>query len=317
MDLVIRNATIAGESGVKDIGIREGKIVKIMERIDVQGVEEVHAQGNLVSPGFVNSHMHLDKALILERYDWSEQDFVQETFMQRRRDESNKLKKDFTVEDVCDRSFRMAQMCAVHGTTALRTHAEVDSVVGVTDVEGVLAAKEASRDFMDIQVDVFPVVGFEEMPEVETLMRQGLELGGDLVGGDPEIDSDGSAHVDRVFALAKEYDKDIDFHVDQGFSAETFNLPYIAEKTIAEGWEGRVCWLATATPCLTCRSRFAGRPSPSARLPESASAATRMMPSWKGWSSLKKVGSTSPTCPTTRRTPGTHSVTAICCCWPS
>ena len=185
MDLVIRNATIAGEAGLRDIGILEGKIVKITERIDVQGIDEVHAQGYLVAPGFVNSHMHLDKALLLERYDWSDQDFVEKTFIQRRRDESNKLKEDFTIEDVWDRAFRTAQMCAVHGTTALRTHAEVDSVVGVTDVEGVLAAKDACREFMDIQVDVYPAVGFEEMPEVEKLMRRGLELGGDLVGGVP------------------------------------------------------------------------------------------------------------------------------------
>ncbi len=240
MDLVIRNATIAGEPGVKDIGIRDGRIVKITERIDLQGAEEVHAQGYLVAPGFVNVHMHLDKALILDRYDWSGQDVEEETFIQTRREESDKVKKDFTVEDVRERAIVAAQMCAAHGTTTLRTHAEVDSVVGLTDVKGVLAAKEACRGFIEMQVDAYPAASFGELPTVEKLLRKALDLGADLVGGVPEVDIDGPAHVDRIFALAKEYDKDIDFHVDQPFAARPFILPYIADKTIAEGWQGRV-----------------------------------------------------------------------------
>ena len=71
MGLVIRNATIAGVSGVKDIGVRDGRIVDISDRIELRGAEDVHAMGFLVSPGFMDVHMHLDKALTLEKCDWS------------------------------------------------------------------------------------------------------------------------------------------------------------------------------------------------------------------------------------------------------
>ena len=57
MDLVIRNATIAGHTGVRDIGIRDGRITELSQRVEVKGDQEVDADGNLVAPGFVDVHM--------------------------------------------------------------------------------------------------------------------------------------------------------------------------------------------------------------------------------------------------------------------
>lgn len=239
MDLVIRNATIVGVSGVKDIGVRDGRIVEISDRIELRGVEEIQAMGFLVAPGFMDVHQHMDKALILERHDWSRHPRDMPA-REANIAASNELKRHFTVEDVRERVIRTAEMCIVNGTTTVRTHAEVDPVIGLTGIQGVLAAKEACRDWIDIQVDCYGVAGFHEVPEEEDLLRKGLEMGADLVGGVPEADPDGNAHVDRIFSLAKEYNKDIDFHVDQVRASRPFALPYITEKTIAEGWQGRV-----------------------------------------------------------------------------
>ena len=239
MDLVIRNATIAGVSGVKDIGVGDGRIVEIGDRIELRGDEEIQAMGFLVAPGFMDVHMHLDKALTLDRYDWSRRPRDMPS-RQAALEASNELKRHFTVEDVRERAIRTAEMCIVNGTTTLRTHAEVDLVVGLTGIQGVLEAREACREWIDIQVDCYGIAGFHDVPEEEGLLRKGLEMGADLIGGVPEADPDGNAHVDRIFSLAKEYDKDIDFHVDQVRASRPFALPYIAEKTIAEGWQGRV-----------------------------------------------------------------------------
>ena len=65
-------------------------------------------------------------------------------------------------------------------------------------------------------------------------------MGADLIGGVPEADNDPVAHVDRIFALAKEFGLDIDFHTDQVSAARPFALPYIAEKTMADRMQGRV-----------------------------------------------------------------------------
>ena len=240
MDLVIRNATIVGEAGVRDIGIEAGRIAQISERIEVRGAEEVQAQGNLVAPGFIDVHMHLDKALILDRYDWSGRD-VYATPREASVAESNKMKRSFTVEDVRDRAIRLAEMCIVNGTTTLRSHVDVDPIIGLTGIRGLLAAKEACRDWIDMQLSPYAINGFSEAPEeTERLLREAIELGADLMGGVPEADVDGHGHVDKVFAVAKEYGLAIDFHTDQAQVASPFSLPYIAERTIAEGWQGRV-----------------------------------------------------------------------------
>ena len=65
-------------------------------------------------------------------------------------------------------------------------------------------------------------------------------MGADLVGGVPEADEDGNAHVDKVFALANEFGLGIDFHTDQVRASRPFALPHIAEKTIADGMQGMV-----------------------------------------------------------------------------
>ena len=246
MDTVIRNATIAGESGVKDIGIEGGRIVQITDLIEVRGREEVHAEGNLVAPGFMEVHLHMDKALILDRYDWSKRE-QQPTRRLTSVVEGNKAKHTFTVEDVRDRVIRVAEMCIANGVTGVRTHAEVDPVVGLIGVQGVMEAREACRDWIDIQVCVnafcgyYYEEGFDNTSGMEKMFRQGIEMGADAVGGVTTAEPDYRKHVDLLFRLAKEYDKSIDFHCDQQSDPPLpLHSPYIAEKTIADGMQGRV-----------------------------------------------------------------------------
>ena len=239
MQLVIKNASITGVCGTRDIGIDAGRITAVDPRVEGQADREIDAAGNLVSTGFVDSHMHLDKALVLDRYDWSQR----ETLVAHRitaMTESDKMKRDFTVDDVRQRAVRLARMCAAYGTTTLRSHVDIDTVVGLVGMEGVLAAKKECRGLVDIQISPYAIRGFEGQPQSEPLLRQALEMGADLVGGVPEADDDSVAHVDRIFSLAREFGLDIDFHTDQVSAARPFALPYIAEKTMADGMQGRV-----------------------------------------------------------------------------
>lgn len=67
LDFVLRNARIAGsEPHTCDIGVAGGRIAAIAERIDAEVAVEDLA-GKLVVPGFVETHLHLDKSCILDR----------------------------------------------------------------------------------------------------------------------------------------------------------------------------------------------------------------------------------------------------------
>ena len=70
-DLVIRNGSIVDGSGKKpflgDIAIDEGKITKVGEVIN-SGKKEIDANGNLVSPGWVDIHTHYDGQVCWDPY---------------------------------------------------------------------------------------------------------------------------------------------------------------------------------------------------------------------------------------------------------
>src|SRR5699024_4183817 len=63
MDLIIRQAKLAHKDTLFDIGIANGKFKTISPKIMEKSSREINAGGNLVSPPFVESHVHLDDAL--------------------------------------------------------------------------------------------------------------------------------------------------------------------------------------------------------------------------------------------------------------
>lgn len=69
LDLIIRNARLSGagaDNPTVDIGVRGGIIVAVAPNLAGDGPEH-DARGKLVSPGLIESHFHLDKAMIIDR----------------------------------------------------------------------------------------------------------------------------------------------------------------------------------------------------------------------------------------------------------
>jgi cytosine/adenosine deaminase-related metal-dependent hydrolase len=68
MDLIIRNARLSGgpADALMDIGIEGGRIVAIAHQLAAEG-ETYDAQGRLVCPGLIETHIHLDKSRIIDR----------------------------------------------------------------------------------------------------------------------------------------------------------------------------------------------------------------------------------------------------------
>jgi cytosine deaminase len=235
MDLIIRGARLPDVEGARDIGIAGGRIRRIAPAIAEPGAREIAAGGRLVIPGLVESHFHLDKALLGAGAP-AEAGTVAGAIRV-----TQELKKTFTVEGIHARARRVLEMAIRHGTTAMRTHVEVDPIVGLKGMEAILPLKREYAWAIDLQICVFPQEGIFQSPGTEALMRQAMTMGGEVVGGVPYNDTDPRAHVDLVFDLAREFDADVDFHLDFSDEADRILAPYVADVTIARGWEGRVC----------------------------------------------------------------------------
>ena len=240
MDTILRNARIADgpDAPLVDIGIKNGRIAAIQPGLGAEG-ESVELGGALVTPGFVETHIHLDKSCILDRLSSSQGGLDQAI------GEVARLKREFTPEDVYHRAKRTLEKCVINGTTHMRTHLEVDPVIGLRSLEGILPLAEEFRWAMDIEICVFPQEGLLNNPGTDELMVEGLTLVrgsgcGRVVGAAPYTDSDPKGQIDRVFEIAREFDIDIDMHLDFGPDAGSLDLDYVCDLTERYGYGGRV-----------------------------------------------------------------------------
>jgi len=234
MDIIIRKARIENENDLMDVAIKDGKIVGIEANIDGTAIKEINADGRVLIPGLVESHIHLDKALIADRLPNKSGTLLEAI------DVTAKLKPTFTKEDIEDRAKRALMMLVKNGTTHIRTHSEFDPSQGFSGFETVMKLKEEFRDLVDIQVVAFPQEGIFKAQGTEKMMYQAMDMGADVVGGIPYNDSPAKEHIDLVFEIAKKYDKPIDFHQDFKDNADSITIEYVCQKTIKEGYEGRV-----------------------------------------------------------------------------
>jgi len=234
LDLVLRNARIAGRGdAILDIGIAGEKIVEIAQAISSDAPLE-DAGGRLVMPGFVETHIHLDKSCILDRCE-SRDGTLQEAIAQ-----VAAAKRGFTEDDVYARGRRTLEKAIVQGTTRMRTHVEVDPRIGLRSFG---AIKRLKRDYawaIDLEVCVFPQEGLLNDPGTEELLVAACEAGADLIGGCPYTDSDPHGQIARIFAIARRFDLDIDFHLDFDLDASRMDLEEVCRQTLAFRYGGRV-----------------------------------------------------------------------------
>lgn len=235
MDLILKNLFIARSDGEirADVGIADGTIVAIED--DLAGdAETLDAGGRLAVPGFVESHIHLDKACILNRCK-SEEGTLDEAIR-----EVSAAKRGFTVADIRDRAVKTLEKCILQGTTRIRSHLEVDPVVGIKSIEAVLPLIDEYAWAVDLEICVFPQEGLLNNPGTDELMVEALKRGAHVVGGCPYTDSDPRGQIERVFEMAREFDVDIDFHLDFDTNPEGMTVDEVCELTERHDYGGRV-----------------------------------------------------------------------------
>src|SRR5262249_7527422 len=78
---------------------------------------------------------------------------------------------------------------------------------------------------------VFPQDGLTNYPGTDELLVEGLKRGAEVIGGAPRYETDPAGQIRRVFELAREYDVDIDLHLDVGNSPGAMHIHYVCELT--------------------------------------------------------------------------------------
>ena len=235
LDLILRGGRIAGaEPEPVDIGVEDGRIVVLQADLEAGAARRIALDGQLVVPGFVESHIHLDKSRILDRT---------EPAPDRSTDHMARVaavKPGFTVEDVHARAGATLLDCVSHGTTAMRTHVEVDANVGLRGFEAIEQLVEEYAWAIDLAICVFVQEGWTNAPEADANVVEALRRGASVVGGAPAYDPDRPGQIRRIFQLAREYDVDVDIHLDVGWTTDDMDIEQVCRLTEEIGWGGRV-----------------------------------------------------------------------------
>ena len=235
--LLIRGGTVlelAGEAGrVADVLVAGGKVARIAPSIPApQEGRVIEAAGMLVSPPFVESHVHLDSALVDNGQCLNQSGTLFEGIEIWR-----KIKQGLTLEDVKARAIRTLRLQAEQGVLFVRSHADV-SEEKLIALRALLEVREAVKDWTTLQVVAFPQDGLYGSPEQVERMEEAMRMGTDVVGGIPHYEltrEDGVNSVHKIFELAARYGRLIDVHCDEVDDPQSRFLEVMAACAIRAG----------------------------------------------------------------------------------
>ena len=230
--LTLRGARVDGLR--VDIAIRAGRIDRIGSDLATTEAPEIDVGDRLVLPGFVETHIHPDKAFIADRTEGLRAGGpTAQTLVAS-------LKKSFTVDDIYRRARRVLELAVRHGCTAMRAHVEIDALLELRGVEAMCRLQADFAGILDLRLIAFAQEGIFHDSVTRDLLREALKSGLPTLGGCPYMDADQRAHIDWFFETAEAFGVPLDFHADSADDPAMLTSDYIAEQTIARGMQGRV-----------------------------------------------------------------------------
>ncbi|MDL9944870.1 amidohydrolase family protein [Gordonia sp. ABSL11-1] len=240
MDLILRAARLADDSPLVDIAISGQCITEVSGHCRTHGREEIDCAGRVVIPGLIESHLHLDKALL------DKEKPNRDGTLAGAIDVTGELKRNFTADNVRRRASQVIEQAIGNGTTTIRAHPDVDPIIGLLGVDVLIGLRDDYRGLVDLQIVAFPQEGILKAPGTADLLREALHRGADVIGGCTynEVDLDSChRHVEMVFDLAEEFGVGVDMHADfaDDIADPRFALAeFIADVTTHRSMSGRV-----------------------------------------------------------------------------
>ena len=236
-DLIIRHANLPDGQTDVDIACADGKIVEVSPQISEKANEEVVVTGRLVIPPFVDSHFHMDSTLTYGRPRVNASGTLLEGIALW-----GELKPTLTGEDFKRRAHILCRWAIAKGNLAIRTHVDICDPA-LTAVRVLLEVRDEIKPWLDLQLVAFPQDGLFRDPKTESLLKQALDLGGDVVGGIPHFErtaDDGSRSVKTLCKIADERGLMVDMHCDESDDPWSRHIETLVNECQRIGLQDRV-----------------------------------------------------------------------------
>ncbi|GMA25351.1 cytosine deaminase [Luteimicrobium album] len=237
---VLRDVRPWGGEAV-DLHVADGRITALVPHDPAAGAPAtegvVDGRGLLALPGLVNAHAHVDKSW------WGEPwvSYGGEATTQGRIAHERAHRDELGIPGV-GVTLAVLREFLRHGTTAIRTHVDVDLGLGLRGIEIVREALDAVGGAVHAEIVAFPQDGVLRRPGVLDLLDQAAAAGAEHVGGlDPaSIDRDPVGQLDGLFAIAERRGVGIDVHLHDGGPLGAFQIELMIERTLRAGLQGKV-----------------------------------------------------------------------------
>jgi cytosine deaminase len=214
---------------------RDGRIAEIGPSLPEGDAEIFPVDGQLVLPGLVDMHQHLDKSRTRALLDNPSGTLAGASAAYRA------LAPSITQEQMIARAKQTVEACSAHGTVAIRSHTNIDPQTGVRGVEAMVALRDQCKGRMRIQIVGHVTSGATSMlPESDAWLREAIDLGIDAIGGVPAFSSEPVALMKLLFDVAARSGLPLDMHIDEHLDAGRAMFSEVARMTRAYGMAGRV-----------------------------------------------------------------------------
>lgn len=237
MDLIIRNATLPdGRNGI-DIGVVAGFIVEVTPALAATAAQEIDADGNLVTPPFVDAHFHMDATLShgLPRVNHSGTLLEGIALW-------GELKPMLTQAALVARALQYCDWAVARGLLAIRSHVDIcdDRLLAV---EALLHVKHQVAPYLDLQLVAFPQDGALRSPTAMANLKRAIGMGVEVVGGIPHFErtmADGAESIRLLCEFAAEKGLRVDMHCDESDDPMSRHIETLAYHSNRLGLHGRV-----------------------------------------------------------------------------
>ena len=235
--MLIKNVHIENDPEVKDVRIENGIFKTIGKNLEASDDVVIDANGKLLLPPFIDSHVHLDATLTAGDPEWNETG----TLFDGIRIWSER-KQTLTKKETKERAIQTLKKQASHGIQFVRSHVDTTDP-SFTALEALLEVKDEVKDFMELQLVAFPQEGILSFKNGKNLIKQAVEMGVDVIGAIPHFEFNRDYGVDSlkyIVELAEKYDKLIDVHCDEIDDPNSRHLEVLATLAYESGLKNKV-----------------------------------------------------------------------------
>lgn len=228
------NVKLKGKSTLVQILTDNNIIVEISPFIETPStIPEIDLKGFLVSPPYVEPHIHLDYVFTAQKDNFQNKTATLFEGIQCWSEAKNSL----TISEIKSRALKALKQQILYGVQYVRTHIDITDP-NFTALKALLEIKEELKNIVTIQIVAFPQEGIYSYKNGDKLLEEALKMGADCVGGIPHYELArelGEKSIHKIVELATKYNKLIDVHCDETDDSQSRFLELLNALVYLEG----------------------------------------------------------------------------------